>query len=58
MLLTSNNSEDNATYNELNLIIQPALQYLHALDSFMDEQAEEFEVEIQELVHYCLKNSG
>ncbi len=58
MLLTSNNSGDNATYSELNLIVQPALGYLQALDSFMDEQADEFETEIQKLVQYCLNNSG
>ena len=58
MLLTSNNHEDNASYAELNQIVQPAMKYLRALDSFMNKQGGEFEEEIQELVQYCLNNSG
>ena len=58
MLPTSDNSGDSVTYSELSLIVKPASQYLQALDLFMEKQAEEFEVEIKELVQYCLINSG
>ena len=56
MLPTSDNSGDSVTYSELSLIVKPASQYLQALDLFMEKQAEEFEVEIKELVQYCLIN--
>ncbi len=58
MLLTTKNHVNNSSYIELNDIEKPALPHLQALESFMDKQGGEFELEIQDLVQYCLNNRG
>lgn len=39
-------------------IIAPVEANLHALTAFLDGQSNEFEVEVREMVAYCLKNQG
>ncbi|AWT59961.1 MAG: Heptaprenyl diphosphate synthase component 2 [Candidatus Moanabacter tarae] len=53
-----NESSQKSNSSDLGLITLRVKPHLAKLSSFMDEQIGEFEAEIQDMVAFCLKNSG